>query len=290
MNLQRQNFNNTEQNSLPNYESGERIQKILAQVGIASRRELEEWIKHGRIIINGQTAKLGDRYKEGDRIIVNGRLINIDERLHLPPRMLIYHKPIGEVVSRRDPEGRPIIFSRLPKLEKGRWIAIGRLDINTQGLLLVTNHGELANRLMHPSRQIEREYAVRVLGTVSEELLARLTKGIILEDGPAHFEAIQSAGGEGANHWFHVTLTEGRNRIVRRLWESQGVMVSRLIRVRFGRIILPPHLKAGNYIELPHEQLSSLMETVDLKSELQLSIKQSPSRSKSTQSNFRKNR
>ncbi|MGX2039549.1 pseudouridine synthase [Methylocaldum sp. MU1018] len=185
----------------------------------------------------------------------------------MPTRVLIYHKPTGEVVSRRDPEGRPVIFTRLPKPSTGRWIAVGRLDINTQGLLLVTNNGELANRLMHPSREIEREYAVRVLGPISDEMLTRLSNGIALEDGPARFETIEPAGGEGANRWFHVTLREGRNRIVRRLWESQGITVSRLIRTRFAGIALPPRLRAGASYELPPEDVAGLMRSVELETE-----------------------
>jgi 23S rRNA pseudouridine2605 synthase len=248
-------------------DAGERIQKILAQAGLGSRREVEEWIRNGRITINGQPAKLGDRYKIGDRLTVNGRPLDLAERLRIPTRVLLYHKPAGEIVSRRDPEGRPVIFTQLPKLPKGRWVAVGRLDINTQGLLLVTTNGELANRMMHPSREIEREYAVRVLGPIPDSVLDRLAKGVVLEDGPARFETIQAAGGEGANRWFHVTLKEGRNRIVRRLWESQGITVSRLIRVRFGELLLPPRLKARTFFELPPEEVVSLLSSVGLKPE-----------------------
>lgn len=250
--------------------AGERLQKILARLGFGSRREIEQWIEDGRITLNGRRAKLGERWQPGDRVTVNGRPIDIHAKLESPTRVLLYHKPIGEVVSRRDPEGRPIIFTRLPRPSRGRWIAIGRLDINTQGLLLTTTHGELANRLMHPSRQIEREYAVRVLGPVDDRMLERLVQGVDLEDGPARFEAIRPAGGEGANHWFHVTLREGRNRIVRRLWESQGVTVSRLIRVRFGNLELPPRLKAGSYLELPPDEVAALMESVGLTSSQEL--------------------
>lgn len=248
-------------------DAGERIQKVLAQLGLGSRREIEEWIKAGRIAINGKPAELGDRYRKGDRVTVNGRPVDIAKRSEAPTRVLIYHKPIGEVVSRRDPEGRPVIFTQLPKPATGRWIAVGRLDINTQGLLLVTNNGELANRLMHPSREIEREYAVRVLGPVSDEMLTRLSNGILLEDGPARFETIEPAGGEGANRWFRVTLKEGRNRIVRRLWESQGITVSRLIRTRFAGIGLPPRLRAGASYELPAEEVGELMRSVGLEVE-----------------------
>jgi 23S rRNA pseudouridine2605 synthase len=249
---------------IPADKAGERIQKMLAQVGLGSRREIEEWIKDGRITLNGQRAKLGDRCQPSDRITVNGRPIDLGKRSESTTRVLLYHKPSGEVVSRRDPEGRPVIFTQLPRPSRGRWVAIGRLDINTQGLLLVTTNGELANRLMHPSRQIERQYAVRVLGAIDDKVLDRLTQGVVLEDGPAHFEAIEPAGGEGANKWFHVTLREGRNRIVRRLWESQGITVSRLIRIRFAHLELPPYLKAGNCFELPPEQVAILMESVGL--------------------------
>lgn len=249
----------------PADEAGERLQKILARAGLASRREIEEWIKDGRITLNGKPAQLGDRYKPGQRVTVNGRPFDLSARENEPTRVLLYHKPTGEVVTRRDPEGRPVIFTQLPRPTRGRWIAIGRLDINTQGLLLVTTNGELANRLMHPSREVDREYAVRVLGPVDDAVLNRLHEGVTLEDGPARFESLREAGGEGANRWFHVTLKEGRNRIVRRLWESQGITVSRLIRVRFGQLELPPRLKALTFMELPPEQVAILMEAVGLK-------------------------
>jgi len=245
-------------------QNGERLQKILARIGLASRREIEDWIRDGRITLNGQYAKLGDRYHPGDRVTVNGRPIDLDSRNLEPTRVLLYHKPIGEVVTRRDPEGRPVIFTQLPRPSRGRWITIGRLDINTQGLLLVTTNGELANRLMHPSREIEREYAVRVLGNIDERILERLSKGVELEDGPAKFDSIRSAGGEGANHWFHVTLREGRNRIVRRLWESQGITVSRLMRIRFANLELPPRLRARTFMELPPDHVEALMLSVGL--------------------------
>lgn len=243
---------------------GERLQKVLARLGLASRREIEEWIRNGRVTLNGQYAKLGDRARPGDRITANGRSIDLSLTQSEPTRILAYHKPIGEVVTRRDPEGRPVVFTQLPRPNRGRWIAVGRLDINTQGLLLVTNNGELANRLMHPSHEVEREYAVRVLGQVSESVLQRLMEGVLLDDGLAHFETITSAGGEGANQWFHVTLREGRNRIVRRLWESQGLVVSRLIRVRYAGIELPPRLKARMFLELDSDAVSHLLSRVGL--------------------------
>ncbi|MGI9211310.1 MAG: 23S rRNA pseudouridine(2605) synthase RluB [Methylococcaceae bacterium] len=253
----------------PQDDSGERIQKLLAQLGYGSRREIEEWIRHGRVALNGSIAQLGDRYKPGDRLILNGQTLNLEGRLDIPTRVLIYHKPTGEIVSRRDPEGRPVVFTQLPRMPKGRWIAIGRLDINTQGLLLVTSNGELANRMMHPSQEVEREYAVRVIGAISDELLDRLRRGVMLDDGEARFEAIHDAGGEGANHWYHVTLKEGRNRIVRRLWESQDVTVSRLMRIRFGQIALPPRLRARTFMELPQEEVDRLLESVGLPAETQ---------------------
>jgi 23S rRNA pseudouridine2605 synthase len=241
-----------------------RIQKMLARAGIGSRRQIEQSILDGKVFVNGRLATLGDRCSLQDRVIVNGHPINLLKRCTGPTRVLLYHKPIGEIVSRRDPEGRPVIFTQLPRLENGRWIAIGRLDINTQGLLLVTNNGELANRLMHPGRQVEREYAVRIFGHVGESLLQRLKDGITLEDGPAHFELIRAAGGEAANQWFHVVVREGRNRLVRRLWESQEVTVSRLIRVRFGDVMLPPRLRAGTSMELAPDDLSRLMGSVGM--------------------------
>ncbi|MGI2323941.1 MULTISPECIES: 23S rRNA pseudouridine(2605) synthase RluB [unclassified Methylococcus] len=243
---------------------GERIQKALARAGFGSRREIEALIRDGKVFLNRRPAHLGDRYRKGDQIMLNGHLVNLEKRLQAFTRVLLYHKPVGELVSRRDPEGRPVIFSRLPRLELGRWVAVGRLDVNTQGLILLTNNGELAHRLMHPSRAVEREYAVRILGTVSEAVIERLLDGVQLEDGPARFESVAEAGGEGANRWFHVVVREGRNRLVRRLWESQNLVVSRLIRVRYGDIVLPPRLRAGASIELEGEALDGLLRSVGL--------------------------
>ena len=237
---------------------GERLQKVLAHAGLGSRRQIEGWIRDGKIQVNGRQAQLGDRWRSEDVVKVNGRIVHLNKRLGAAIRVLAYHKPTGEVVSRRDPEGRPTIFKRLPKLEKGRWISVGRLDINTEGLLLLTNHGELANQLMHPSSELEREYAVRIFGPVTGDMLEQLQQGVMLEDGVARFEAIESAGGEGANRWYKVVLKEGRNRIVRRLWESQGVTVSRLIRVRYGPVVLPDGLRKGRVYELTTGEIEQL--------------------------------
>ncbi len=253
------------------------MQKILARGGLGSRREIERWIVEGKLNINGKTAKLGDQLVEGDLLRLNGRIVDWQKYAKQPTKVLIYHKPLGEVVTRRDPEGRPVVFSRLPKLAVGRWIAIGRLDINTQGLLLLTNNGELANRLMHPSFEIDREYAVRILGEVSDQLITKLTKGVELEDGEAHFDDIKYSGGEGANKWYHVVVSEGRNRLVRRLWESQDKVVSRLMRVRYGPIVLPENLKAHCYRELNEKELGVLFDIVGMPQEQSLK----PSRSRS---------
>lgn len=242
----------------------EKLQKVLARAGLGSRRELEEWIKAGRISINGQPAKLGDRVETSDTIKVDGAPVRLAAPEQTRRRVLVYHKPEGEVCTRSDPEGRPTVFERLPVLRGGRWIAIGRLDINTTGLLLFTNDGELAHRLMHPAAQVEREYAVRVLGEVDEAMIQRLRRGVMLDDGEARFNSISNAGGEGANHWYHVTLAEGRNREVRRIWESQGVQVSRLIRVRYGNVVLDRTVRLGTWQELELEAVNTLAALVKL--------------------------
>lgn len=243
---------------------GERIQKLLARAGLGSRREIERWIAEGRISINGVAALPGQPLKAGDHLQINGRVVKWEKYAEQPTRVLAYHKPLGEMVTRSDPEGRPLVFSQLPKLPVGRWIAVGRLDINTSGLLLVTNNGELANRLMHPSRQVEREYAVRILGEVDTGMLTRLRSGVELDDGPAHFEEIRFHAGEGANRWFYVTVRQGRNRLVRRLWESQGVKVSRLMRVRYGDVMLPERIRAQSFHELEAAELQALLVSVGL--------------------------
>jgi 23S rRNA pseudouridine2605 synthase len=217
--------------------------------------------------VNGVKVTPGLHLKTGDQVHLNGRVIRWEKYTEQPTRVIVYNKPTGEVVTRRDPQGRPVVFSRLPKLDVGRWIAIGRLDINTSGLLLLTNNGELANRLMHPSAEVDREYAVRILGEVPDDMIERLKAGVDLDDGKAHFNDIQFFYGEGANKWFHVVVKEGRNRLVRRLWESQNVTVSRLMRVRYGPSVLPGNVRAQDYYELNHKELAILMEFVDMKAE-----------------------
>ncbi|MBV8063091.1 MAG: pseudouridine synthase, partial [Nevskia sp.] len=224
----------------------ERIQKVLAEAGIASRRAIEALIEEGRIMVNGEPATLGQKIDTGDRVKVDGRPVRLAKQ-QAPTRVLLYKKRVGELVTRDDPEGRKTIFRKLPELENGRWIAVGRLDLNTSGLLLLTNDGELARRLTHPSFEIEREYAVRVLGEMDQEILQRLRKGVQLEDGLAHFDSIEpgdNEDGEGANQWWRVTLRERRNREVRWLFESQNLQVSRLIRVRYGPLELGRGLRS----------------------------------------------
>lgn len=244
--------------------AGERLQKVLARVGLGSRREIERWITDGRVTVDGAPATLGQRVTLEQDIRVDGQPLAAGARHAADRRIIIYHKPDGEVTTTRDPQGRPTVFDRLPPLRNARWIVVGRLDFNTQGLLLFTTDGELANRLMHPSSEIEREYAVRVLGAVDETMLARLREGVQLDDGPAHFDSIIDAGGEGANHWYHVTLKEGRHREVRRLWEAVGVTVSRLMRVRYGPVQLPRGLRPGRWMDLEPEMAALLLESVGL--------------------------
>ncbi len=241
-------------------EAGERIQKVLARGGIASRREIERWIDEGRIKVNNIVVGQGVRLKHGDYLQINDRVVHWEKFAEQMTRVLLYHKAVGEIVTRNDPEGRPVVFSNFPKLETSRWITVGRLDINTSGLLLVTNNGELANRLMHPSTQVEREYAVRILGDVPDATLELLKTGVELEDSVAKFDEIHFAGGEGANKWYNVIVSEGRNRLVRRLWESQALTVSRLMRVRYGPIVLPDGLKTSRSYELDERELDLLFE------------------------------
>jgi 23S rRNA pseudouridine2605 synthase len=242
--------------------AGEKLQKVLARTGLGSRREMEKWISAGRVTVNGKPAKLGDRVDDRVRLAVDGK--PLERAPAQETRCILYHKPTGEVCTRDDPEGRRTVFERLPKLKAGRWISIGRLDYNTSGLLLFTTDGELANALMHPSANIEREYMVRVMGEVDDGMLQRLTEGVMLEDGVARFTDIQDGGGDGINHWFYVVLMEGRNREVRRLWESQGLTVSRLKRVRYGEVFIPSKVKQGQWVELETKEVKSLYRMADL--------------------------
>lgn len=247
--------------------AAERIQKRLAQAGIGSRRQIEQWIRDGRIKVNGRIATLGDRIGPRDRVRLDGRELALDKSTSRKTRVLAYYKPVGEVCSRRDEKGRKTVFDSLPRLKQGRWINIGRLDLNSIGLLLFTNNGELAHRLMHPSREIEREYAVRVLGEATPEQLQRLRAGVRLDDGEARFTDIVDSGGKGSNHWYHVVIMEGRNREVRRLWESQGLTVSRLMRVRYGPYIMPRRKKPGEFWDLDEKEVRALMQEAGLKNE-----------------------
>lgn len=251
----------------------EKLQKVLANNGIGSRREMERWIEEGRIRVNGKPATLGDRVTNTDKIAVDGQdIARAKEKSAC--RVLMYNKPEGELCARVDPEGRPTVFERLPKLEGERWITVGRLDINTSGLLLFTNDGELANRLMHPSHEVEREYAVRVFGEVTPKMLRDLCQGVKLDDGMAKFNHIhvRPTDPESLNHWFNVTLSEGRNREVRRLWESQGLQVSRLIRVRYGNLDLFKRLPQGAWVELDIEKVNALRQMVQLPDETESKI------------------
>ncbi|SFP82595.1 23S rRNA pseudouridine(2605) synthase RluB [Pseudomonas borbori] len=246
--------------------AGEKLQKVMARMGLASRREIEGWISAGRVKVNGAVAGLGQRVDLHDAIAIDGRLIKREEAAESVRRVIIYNKPEGEICTRDDPEGRPTVFDRLPRPKEGRWINIGRLDINTTGLLMFTTDGELANRLMHPSFQMDREYAVRVRGEVDEEMIERLKAGVMLEDGPAKFTDIKEApGGVGFNHWYHCVVMEGRNREVRRLWESQGLVVSRLKRVRFGPVFITSDLTMGRWREMSQREVDILSEEVGLK-------------------------
>jgi 23S rRNA pseudouridine2605 synthase len=238
--------------------SGIRIQKLLAQIGVASRREVEKAIIEKRISVNSVLAEIGQSVSDKDIIIFDGKLINLNSDKVLP-RILIYNKPEGEIVSESDPKGRATVFDHLPQIKNAKWISIGRLDFNTSGLLIFTSYGEFANRLMHPRYEIEREYSVRVLGKLTDNQISQLRAGIKLEDGIAKFETISFGGGEGSNHWYQVTLKEGRNREVRRLFEFFNITVSRLMRIRFGGIILPSNLKKGNYIELSEKEVLNIL-------------------------------
>jgi 23S rRNA pseudouridine2605 synthase len=241
-----------------------KLQKALAQAGVGSRREMEELIRAGRVTVNGEPARIGARVSPNDVIRVDGQLVRGAEDKR-PPRVLLYHKPEGEIVSRDDPAGRASVFDRLPPVRGAKWLAVGRLDYNTGGLLLLTTAGELANRMMHPRYGLEREYAVRVRGRLTEAQLARLRSGIELNDGMARCDLAEESGGEGTNRWYRVVVREGRNRIVRRLFEALGLTVSRLMRVRFGPVTLPPRLKRGQYIELAPREVRQLLASLNPK-------------------------
>jgi 23S rRNA pseudouridine2605 synthase len=236
-----------------------KLHKVLAQAGLGSRLEMEQLITQGRISVNNEPAHIGQRVQYGDQVKVNGKPIRV--RIDPPPpRVIAYHKPVGEVVTHDDPQNRPTVFRRLPRLMQGKWQSVGRLDLNTEGLLLLTNSGELANKLMHPRFGLEREYAVRVLGALSNEEKQRLLDGVALEDGMAQFGSIEDGGGEGSNCWYRVTISEGRNREVRRMLESVGHAVSRLIRIRYGAMVLPRGLKRGAWMELGERDMRALLE------------------------------
>jgi 23S rRNA pseudouridine2605 synthase len=240
-----------------------KLHKALADAGRGSRREIEEWIAEGRVTVNGEPAHVGQRVNAADKVRLEGKLVQLKPGGSRLPRVLLYHKPEGEIVSRDDPQGRPTVFEKLPRIHNGRWIAIGRLDFNSCGLMLFSSSGELANQLMHPRYGLEREYAVRVLGQPDTEAVAKLQQGVELEDGVARFNRFEDGGGEGANHWYNVTLSEGRNREVRRMFEAVGLTVSRLMRVRYGPVPLPSSLKRGQWRELDDKEVQLLTSLLD---------------------------
>ncbi|MBH1971156.1 23S rRNA pseudouridine(2605) synthase RluB [Moraxellaceae bacterium AER2_44_116] len=243
----------------------EKLQKVLARVGLGSRRHMEEAIIQGRVSVNGKIAEIGQRIEATDELRVDGRRVDFALEEETRRRVIIYYKPEGEICSRQDPEGRPTVFDNLPNLRGERWVMVGRLDINSSGLLLFTNDGELANRLMHPSNEVEREYAVRVMGEVTPAARQALLDGVTLDDGPAKFESFTEVGGEGINRWYQVVVKEGRNREVRRLFESQGLRVSRLLRIRYGTVSLPRQLHTGRWIELDKDEIDGITALVKLK-------------------------
>lgn len=247
--------------------AGERIHKALAHAGVGSRRQIEGWIKAGKVKVNGKAAVLGQPVTATDKIIVDGRRVSLAREADVPRQVLVYRKPPGQVVTRRDPEGRETVFKSLPRPRKGRWVAVGRLDIATSGVMLFTTDGELAQRLMHPSYNIEREYAVRVLGEPTDETLTALREGVELDDGLASFDVLRGGEGQGDNKWFAVQVSEGRNRLVRRLWESQGHAVSRLIRTRFGPITLDKSIKNKGSRWATAEEMAALLALVELEGE-----------------------
>ena len=237
----------------------QKIHKILAAAGLGSRREMEELIRAGKVKVNGELALVGMRVQPGDVIRVGRRQVTVRDSAKLP-RIIAYHKPEGEIVSHDDPQGRPSVFEKLPVMRRGKWLAVGRLDYNTSGLLIFTTSGELCNHLMHPRYEVQREYAVRVIGKLKDEQLKQLTKGVRLEDGLARFEVVEERGGRGLNHWYRVVLREGRNRIVRRMFDAVGYRVSRLMRVRFGIVSLPFGLRRGTWRELDEVETAAILE------------------------------
>lgn len=243
----------------------EKLQKVLARVGLGSRRYMEEVIAAGRVSINGRVAQVGERIEPSDELRIDGRKVQFQIEDEIRRRVLIYYKPEGEICSRNDPEQRPTVFEQLPAIANDRWVMVGRLDINSTGLLLFTNDGELANRLMHPSNEIEREYAVRVMGEVTPQIKNNMLQGVVLDDGPAKFESFSEIGGDGINRWYQVVVKEGRNREVRRIFESQGLKVSRLLRTRYGTVILPRELRTGRWMELDKADIDNLTKSVELK-------------------------
>lgn len=243
-----------------------RLQKLLAAAGLGSRRSIEQWIRDGRITVAGRVAQLGDRAGPNDEILLDGRKIEVHTAKPPSRELLLYHKPVGEMTTRSDPQGRPTVFERLPQPQAGRWITVGRLDVNTSGLLLFTTDGELAHRLMHPSSEIDREYLVRIRGRPAQSALRQLLEGVMLEDGPARFDSIVQDSGEGTHSSFRVVLHEGRNREVRRIWDAIGLEVSRLMRIRYGPVSLPRDLRPGEWRAADHqltEQLAAAVGLVD---------------------------
>lgn len=259
----------------------EKLQKVLARAGLGSRREMEREIEAGKVKVNDRIAKLGDRVAPGDKIFLNGQRVALSGN-PVRRRVILYNKPEGEICSRSDPEGRRTVYDSLPALPGERWISVGRLDFNTSGLLLFTNDGELANKLMHPSSVIDREYLVRIQGEVDDEMKQNLLDGVLLDDGVARFTDIVDGAGEGRNRWFYCVVMEGRNREVRRLWESQGVKVSRLKRVRYANIFIPSHVRVGQWMELSEREIADLCMTAGFDSERHTRL-MNPSREERTQ-------
>jgi 23S rRNA pseudouridine2605 synthase len=243
----------------------EKLQKVLGRAGFGSRREMEEWIIKGRVKVNGKVATIGDRITDEDKVVVDGKKMAPQKQGKEARRVLLYNKPENEICTRKDPEGRRTVFDKLPPIKHGRWIVVGRLDFNTSGLLLFTTDGELASKLMHPSSQIEREYAVRVMGDVTPEMVKQMHDGVVVDGHLCCFTDIQYFAGDGANQWYHIVIMEGRNREVRRLWESQGVKVSRLKRVRFGPIFIPSTVTRGKYQELSKSEINKLLKATESK-------------------------